>query len=101
MGGKSDKFEISFLARRPTPRVAELKVIGAGKTLFPRGDKGKGAERRASKLTQEYESSLRRYDVRFHGAAPMVRGQPEPVPGPLLARFRSYGGLCKKRKNKI
>ena len=24
----------------------------------------------------------------------MVRGQPEPAPGPLVARFRSYGGLC-------
>ena len=24
----------------------------------------------------------------------MIRGQPEPVPGPLVARFRSYGGLC-------
>ena len=78
----------------PTPRLAELKVIGAGKTLFPRGEIGKGTERRAAKLTQEYEASLRRYDVRFHGAAPLVRGQPEPPPGPLLTRFRSYGGLC-------
>ena len=78
----------------PVPRLAELKVIGAGKTLFPRGEKGLGVERRAGKLTKEYESVLRGYDVRFHGAAPMVRGQPEPAAGPLVARFRSYGGLC-------
>ena len=51
-------------------------------------------ERRARKLTTEYEAVLRGYDVRFHGAAPMVRGQPEPVPGPLVARFRDFGGLC-------
>ena len=56
--------------------------------------KGKGTERRATKLTGEYESSLRRYDVRFHGAEPLVRGRPEPACGPLLARFRSFGALC-------
>ena len=57
----------------PAPRLAELKVIGAGKTSFLRGEKGLGEERRAGKLTKEYESVLRRYDVRFHGAGPMVR----------------------------
>ena len=30
--------------------------------------------------------------MRFHGSAPLVRGQPEPAPGPLVARFRSLGG---------
>ena len=43
----------------PVPRLAELKVIGAGKTLFPRGEKGLGVVRRAGKLTEEYESVLR------------------------------------------
>ena len=78
----------------PVPRLAELKVIGAGKTLFPRGEKGLGVKNRAGKLTKEYKSVLRGYDVRFHGAAPRVRGQPEPAAGPLVARFRSFGGLC-------
>ena len=78
----------------PIPRLAELKVINAGKTWFPRGREGKGTERRANCLTQEYERVLRGYDVRYHGAAPLVRGQPEPPSGPLLTRFRSYGGLC-------
>ena len=33
---------------------------------------------------------LRKYDVRYHGAAPRVHGQPEPLSGPLLRRFRSF-----------
>ena len=37
-----------------------------------------------------YETKLRRYDVMFHGAAPLVRGQPEPPPGPLVQRLRSF-----------
>ena len=78
----------------PAPRLAELKVIGACKTSFPRGEKGLGVERRAGNLTKEYESVLRGYDIRFHSAAPMVRGQPEPAAGTLVARFRSFGGLC-------
>ena len=77
----------------PVPRLAELKVINAGKTWYPRGKDGKGVERRAGGLTKEYERVLRGYDVRFHGAEPLVQGQPEPVPGPLVARFRNYGGL--------
>ena len=44
-------------------------------------------------MTKEYERVLRGYDVRFHGAQPLVQGQPEPAPGPLLARFRGYGAL--------
>ena len=57
----------------PMPRLAELKVINAGKTWYSRGNEGKGVVRRAEKLTKEYEAVLRGYDVRFHGA-----------PGPLL-----------------
>ena len=77
----------------PVPRLAELKVINAGKTWYPRGKEGRGVERRADGLTKEYERVLRGYDVRFHGAEPLLHGQPEPVPGPLVARFRNYGGL--------
>ena len=67
--------------------------------VYPRGTKGKGTERRARKLTKEYEDILRGYDVRFHAAQPLAprpRGQPkppEPAPGPLLSRFRGYGSL--------
>jgi hypothetical protein len=75
-------------------RLAELKVVSAGPTLFPRGAAGKGTQRRANKLTSEYEAVLRGYDVRFHGAEPRVDGEPEPAPGPLLTRFRGFGALC-------
>ena len=53
----------------------------------------KGADRRAERLPSEYERALRDLDVRFLGAAPARGGQPEPPPGPLLARFRALGGL--------
>ena len=79
----------------PQPCLAEIKQIGAGKTWFPRGWKGKGADKRASLLTKDYKDKVRKYDVRFHGASPLVRGQPEPAPGPLLARLRNFGPLRK------
>ena len=80
-------------AEGPVQRLAELKVIGAGKTWFPRGVTGKGTNRRAAGLTGEYEAKLRDFDVRFHGAEARRRGQPVPPPGPLVTRFRSFGGL--------
>ena len=70
--------------------LAELKGISAGKTRYPRGVAGKGTDRRAALIAKEYETKLRRYDVMFHGAAPLVRGQPEPPAGPLLQRLRSF-----------
>ena len=45
----------------------------------------------------EYEGKLHEYDVRFHGAEARERGQPEPAAGPLVARFRSIGGLGQGR----
>ena len=77
----------------PRTCLAELKVINAGKTWYPRGTAGKGTSRRAVRLTTEYEAKLRDYDVRFHGARPWRRGEPQPVAGPLVARFRGMGGL--------
>jgi hypothetical protein len=65
----------------PVQCLAELKVISAGKTWFPRGVIGKGTNRRAAGLTTEYEAKLRDYDVRFHGAEPRRRGQLAPPPG--------------------
>ena len=77
----------------PKPCLAELKVISAGKTWYPRGVAGKGTDRRAGRLTAEYEAKLRDYDVRFHGAQPRRAGQPEPPSGPLVSRFRGLGAL--------
>ena len=75
----------------PRSCLAELKCIGASKTWFPEGAHLiKGTDKRANLLTTEYESKLRKYDVRFHAAAPVVRGQPPPPPGPLVERFRNF-----------
>ena len=76
----------------PTPDgpkncLAELKVISAGKTWYPRGTLGKGADRRADRLPAEYERTLRDLDARFLGAPA------GPDPGPLVTRFRALGGL--------
>ena len=98
--GKIPDFQITFPSPEgPVPRLAELKVVSAGVSVYPRGTKGKGTGRRAAKLNKEYEDILRGYDVRFHGAQPLVQRQqgqpkpPEPPAGPLLARFRGYGSL--------
>ena len=74
----------------PQSSLAELKAISAGKTRYPRGVAGKGTDKRAGLISKEYEDKLRRYDVMYHGASPLVRGQPEPAPGPLLQRLRSF-----------
>ena len=74
----------------PQSSLAELKGISAGKTRYPRGVMGKGTDRRAGLISKEYERKLRRYDVLYHGAAPLVRGQPEPLAGPLLSRLRTF-----------
>ena len=98
--GKVPDFEITFSSPEgPVKRLAELKVINAGVSCYPRGVKGKGTERRSRKLTTEYEKVLRGYDVRFHHAQPWLPAtvdrprQPEPPPGPLLSRFRGLGAL--------
>ena len=75
----------------PVPRLAELKVISAGRTWYPRGEGGKGVEKRAWRPTWEYEDKLKSYDQRFHGAQRRQQGQPEPAPGLLLTRFRAMG----------
>ena len=51
---------------------------------------GKGTDRRAALICKEYESKLWKYDVEYHGTAKRVRGQPEPSPGPLVRRLRSF-----------
>ena len=49
----------------PSACLAELKDIGAGRTWYPRDPTGKGADRRAEKLPQEYAKKLRDLDARF------------------------------------
>ena len=78
----------------PEQSLAELKFVSAGKTWYPRGQAGKGTDRRAALIQGQYESTLRAYDVRFHGAEPWRRGQAEPPPGPLLRRLRGYGTMA-------
>ena len=42
------------------------------------------------RISKEYETKLTKYDIKYHGAAPLVRGQPETNPGPLIRRLRSF-----------
>ena len=74
----------------PEPSLAELKVISAARTWYQRGANGKGTERRAGRLNNEYEAKLADLDRRFHNGA---EGQQQARPGPLVSRFRDLGGL--------
>ena len=85
-----------FRLELPTPlgqvelQLAELKVIGAAGTNYPRSGpcarRTRGVQRRACKLPGEYRRPLERLDMRFHGT---VQGQV----GPLVRRLESYGPL--------
>ena len=91
-GGRSRQGLIpDFRLRLPTPEgtndsLAELKVISAGVTWYPRGVDGRGTDRRAARLPYLYKMKLAKYDVRYHGT---TRGQT----GPLVQRLNSYGKL--------
>ena len=63
----------------PEQSLAELKFVSAGKTWYPRGQAGKGTDRRAALIQGQYETTLRAYDVRFHGAEPWRRGQADTL----------------------
>ena len=85
-----------FRMELPTPlgqstfQLAELKVIGAAGSCYPRSGpcarRKRGVERRASKLPGEYRRPLEKLDRRHHGAQ---QGQE----GPLVRRLNSYGPL--------
>ena len=70
------------------PTLAELKVIGAVKSWYPRGWGGreKGVERRARCLTGEYNRPLAKLDARYHHTA-------QGETGPLVTRLKSFGRL--------
>ena len=42
----------------PESSLAELKIISAGKSRYPRGVIGKGTDRRAALIPKEYETKL-------------------------------------------
>ena len=80
-----------FRLRLPTPEgitdsLAELKFVSAGVTCFPRGEEGRGTDRRASGLTALYRSKVAKYDTLYHGTGPRQAG-------PLVQRLESYGKL--------
>jgi hypothetical protein len=77
--------------RLPTPQgfmdvLAELKVPSAGPTFYPRGEEGRGTDRRASRIPAYYRRQLADLDSKYHGTA---RGQT----GPLVQRLASYGKI--------
>ena len=80
-----------FRFRLPTPEgttdcLAELKIVSAGVTWYPRGVAGRGTDRRANGLQTLYRGKLAKYDTKYHGA---VVGQT----GPLVQRLEGYGKL--------
>ena len=95
-GGPSRKKKTDFRLELPGPlgqpvsRLAELKVIGAVKTWYPRtGDcarRKKGVERRSQELSGEYRRPLIALDRKYHGTQ---AGQV----GPLVRRLDSFGNL--------
>ena len=74
----------------PESSLAELKVLNCGQSRYPRGVIGKGTNRRALLISQEYERKLWKYDVKFHNTPEKIVGQPEPSAGPLVSRLRSF-----------
>ena len=85
-----------FMLELPTPigipanTLAELKVIGAVESWYPRNGvlarKKKGVEKRAAVLPGEYRRPLEKLDRRYHGTtANQV--------GPLVRRLDSFGRL--------
>ena len=71
-------------------RLAELKMIGAVGTWYPRNGalarKKKAVERRVVPLPGEYRNPLAKLDTKYHGTG---LGQV----GPLVRRLESYGRL--------
>ena len=80
----------------PTPegnqevKLAELKVIGAVDSWYPRSGpsarRSRGVEKRSSRLTGEYTRPLVKLDQKYHGT-------PAGQVGPLQRRLESFGRL--------
>jgi hypothetical protein len=52
---------------QPTRLLAELKVINAGPSRYPEGNREKAVDRRARLVPGEYRRALASLDTRFHG----------------------------------
>ena len=69
-----------------TERLAELKILGAVPSWYPRNGvqarKKKAVERRAAVLPKEYRNPLSKLDTKYHGTAAGQRG-------PLVRRLES------------
>ena len=95
-GSRTQGLLPDFRLELPTPRgqseyrLAELKVIGAVSTWYPRNGKlsrkKKGVERRGDRLPEEYRKPLEKLDVKYHGTS-------EGQTGPLVRRLAGYGQL--------
>ena len=85
-----------FMLEIPTPHglpansLAELKVIGAVKSWYPRSGvlarSRSGVEGRGVELPGEYRRPLAKLDVKYHGTV-------DDQTGPLLRRVEIYGKL--------
>ena len=66
--------------------LAELKIIGAGVSWYPRGVDIKGVDKRADGLDRLYRNKLKSLDRKYHQTN-------QDQIGPLENRFDSYGKL--------
>lgn len=64
----------------PRDSLAELKVISAGVSWYPRGVESRGTDRRADMLEGEYRRKLAKYDRSYHGTT-------DSQTGPLVSRL--------------
>ena len=84
------KLELPSPGGQPEYQLAELKILGAVETWYPRDGncarRKKGVERRKSLLPGEYRKPLAKLDRRYHGT------QGVDV-GPLVRRLESFGPL--------
>ena len=57
-----------------TRQLAELKIINAGPSRYPEGNRHKAVDRRARLVPGEYRLALAELDTRFHDTAPREVG---------------------------
>ena len=72
-----------------TRYLAELKIIGAGPSRYPRGlasSRDKATNRRARRLPAEYRAKLSAIDVTYNGTGPGEIG-------PCVARLETHGDI--------
>ena len=84
------KMEVPTPAGEKVERLAELKILGAVPTWYPRNGaqarRKKAVERRATVLPGEYRNPLVRLDSKYHRTQTGQRG-------PLVRKLENYGEL--------